>query len=236
MVKIMKIGICIAMQEEFSAIASILNFKNNNTTTPLDIKEYSYKNLEIVAIISKIGKSFSANATSILINQYKCDVILNIGSCGGVNGANVGDVILSNIAGYWDVDVRGFGYKLGQIPGCDENFLSTNNKIVWNTLIENIQSSKILSGFVISGDSFVSDDKLVEQIKNIYPDTLAIDMEGASIAQICNLYNKDFILVKKVSDKADKNATNSFKNEIINMEEKTSLIVKDILDYLNSIG
>jgi adenosylhomocysteine nucleosidase len=163
-------------------------------------------------------------------------VILNIGSCGGVNGANVGDIILSNIAGYWDVDVSGFGYKLGQIPGCAENFASNNNHINWNNLVKNIQSKEVLTGFVISGDSFVNDEKKVAEIKNIYPNTLAIDMEGASIAQICNLYNKDFILVKKVSDKADKNATHSFKNEIINMEEKTSTIVKDILDYLNYIA
>ncbi len=229
-IKGMKLGICVAMEEEFVAISSILSNKKS-LSNQLNINEYQYKNLDIVAIVSKIGKAYSSSATSILINQYKCDAILNVGSCGGVRDANVGDIIIATESGYWDVDVRGFGYKLGQIPGTSEYFKSSLNI---DEICSKITSHKVLQGFVASGDSFVNDANKVEQIKVMYNNILAIDMEGASIAQICSLYNIPYILVKKVSDKADKNATDSFREQITNMEQKTSDIVLNILDYLDS--
>lgn len=230
----MKIGIVVAMEEEFQALNSILQEKIENDAF-YKIYSSTYKNLELLGIISKIGKSATASATTHLINKHNPDFLINMGSCGGLNKAKVASIILSNTAGYCDVDVQAFGYKLGQLPQQPEFFESPNNKIDFKELLAFVNKNhSVLNGFVITADSFIASKEKVEEIKKIYQNTLAVEMEGASFAQTCNTYNKEFMLVKKVSDMADSDAGESFKDEINKMSENTADIIKEILDFISS--
>lgn len=229
----MRIGIVVAMEEEFQALNSIFQEKLEDDNF-YKIYSANYKNIEIFGIISKIGKAASASATTHLINKYNPDFLINMGSCGGLNTASISSIILSASAGYCDVDVQAFGYKLGQLPQQPEFFNSKDNTVKFNDLLSFVnQQHSVLNGFVVTGDSFIADPKKVEIIKNIYPNTLSVEMEGAAFAQVCTTYNKDFLLVKKVSDMADSDASESFKDEINKMSENTTDIIKSILDFLN---
>lgn len=234
----MRIGIIVAMEEEFQALNSIFQEKLEEDNF-YKIYSANYKNngksVEIFGIISKIGKSASASATTHLINKYNPDFLINMGSCGGLNNSSVSSIILSKSAGYCDVDVQAFGYKLGQLPQQPEFFESQDKTLNFTKLLDFVKKQhSVLSGFVVTADSFIADPNRVEIIKNIYPNTLAVEMEGASFAQVCNTYGKDFLLVKKVSDMADTDATKSFKDEINKMSENTTDIIKSVLDYLSA--
>jgi adenosylhomocysteine nucleosidase len=43
------------------------------------------------------------------------------------------------------------------------------------------------------------------------PDVLAVDMEGAAVAQVCKDYNIPFIVIRTISDKADHSAIIDFR-------------------------
>ncbi|MCM2991392.1 hypothetical protein M3580_19775, partial [Bacillus safensis] len=62
------------------------------------------------------------------------------------------------------------------------------------------------AGLVISGDRFVSSEQEVVA----QPDALAVEMEGAAIAQVCAEHDVPFALVRTISDTADDHATQSF--------------------------
>lgn len=50
----------------------------------------------------------------LLINNFKLDVIINIGFVGVLDESlNVGDVFISDDVKYYDVDVIVFGYEYG---------------------------------------------------------------------------------------------------------------------------
>ena len=226
----MHIGIIIAMEEELASISNAVPLTQVKQIFP--IYKARQKNLELSVIISKIGKAAAASATTYLIEKYNPDLIINIGSCGGLNKAKLASIIVSDVAAYHDVDVTGFGYKLGQLPGQNETFTANKNTYNCTDLHQYLKKDyPILDGTVITGDQFVNSQEDILAIKSIYPNTVAIDMEAAAIAQICNLYNKDFLLVKKVSDLADSNATSSFKEEIQKMNEKMPLLITKILEY-----
>ncbi len=229
----MKIGIIIAMEEE----ALALDFLNMQESCGNAHKTYTakYGMLDIVVMISKIGKAASAATTSYLINKYSVDFLLNLGSCGGLNNSAVGDIILSNTSGYCDVDVRVFGYKLGQMPQQAEFFKSCDTNNIFADLCKYLQTNKysIRQGFIITADSFISDSGIIKQIRDIYPNTLGVDMEGAAFAQTCNTYGKNFLLLKKVSDMADEDASKSFNKQINKMAENTSTVLRCIFDYYN---
>lgn len=234
----MRIGIVVAMEEEFQALNSIFQEKleeDNFYKIYSANYEKNGKNVEIFGIISKIGKAASASATTHLINKYNPDFLINMGSCGGLNNSVVSSIILSKSAGYCDVDVQAFGYKLGQLPQQPEFFESKDSIVNFSNLLNFVKSEhNVLSGFVITGDSFIADPAKVEVIKNIYPNTLAVEMEATAFAQVCTTYNKDFLLVKKVSDMADSDASTSFKDEINKMSENTTDIIKSVLDFLTA--
>ncbi len=53
---------------------------------------------------------------------------------------------------------------------------------------------------IASGDIFVSRSEDVARIKSLFPDALAVDMESAAIAHVCNMKNVPFFCMRVVSD------------------------------------
>lgn len=228
----MNLGIIVAMEEELAPILPLIPCQKVNKK-PFQLYSYKKENLQLSIIVSKIGKAAAAAATTYLIENYNPECIINIGTCGGVNNANLASIILANSAAYHDVDVTGFGYKLGQLPQQPEIFTNSNSTCNFQELSNFLKNSySILNGLIITGDQFVANKDRVNIIKNMYPSIVAIDMEAAAIAQVCLMYNKSFIFLKKVSDLADHEATDSFKDELTKMNQQIPQIVLDLLNYL----
>ena len=164
-----------------------------------------------------------------LIEKHKVDAIINIGSAGGVN-CQIGDLVISNKAFYHDVDVTAFGYNKGEIPKQPLIFTSLEQHLVLDNILNKLPAEiHFQQGVVATGDQFINDINKVNNIKQSYPQVKALEMEAAAIAQICYNYKKDFLLVKKISDLADSSASNSFKSEITNFDEKVGQLVKLII-------
>ncbi len=228
----MKIAIIIAMEEEFEAIKPLLN---NHIEEQYFIKTFKsqYKTLEIITLISGIGKVNSAIATTFAIQNYKVDFIINIGSCGGINGATVGSFVISNQACYSDVNVTAFGYKLGQIPGMPEIYSSKSDIISLDEIILSLTKKYIINqGVILTSDQFINSKEKVQDLKSCFKNSIAIEMEASAIAQCCYKFSKSYLFIKKVSDMADDDAQADFSSEILKMNENTTNLVDTILSKL----
>ena len=106
----------------------------------------------------------------------------------------------------------------------------------FDTLISQLHGKQtdLLTGTIITGDSFVNNINKVNTIKSIYPNTLAIEMEASSVALVCNTFNIPFLLVKKISDMADSKANESFKSNITNIDENLAKTIENILTIISS--
>ena len=62
----------------------------------------------------------------------------------------------------------------------------------------------VYSGLIVSGDQFVARKDQVDAIKEYFPDALCSEMEAATVAQVCTVFNKPFIIVRGLSDIFDK--------------------------------
>ena len=58
----------------------------------------------------------------------------------------------------------------------------------------------IHGGLICTGDKFITDRSELDEIKHNFPEGLAVDMESASIAQVCYLYQIPFISFRIISD------------------------------------
>ncbi|WP_241433552.1 5'-methylthioadenosine/adenosylhomocysteine nucleosidase [Listeria floridensis] len=170
---------------------------------------------EVVLFESGIGKVNAAVSTTILCDHYKPEVIINTGSAGGIGpDLNVGDVILSDQLSYGDVDATVFGYVFGQVPQMpavyqgDRSLLKKAERVYDEYLKET--ENKAVFGLVITNDSFISKDEQRELILANFPEVRAVEMEAAAIAQAAYRFDTPFLIIRAISDVADKEAAVSF--------------------------
>ena len=70
--------------------------------------------------------------------------------------------------------------------------------------------AQVHRGLIASGDRFVSSaaesSKLQQSLNNAGLDVLAVEMEGAAVAQVCFDFDVPFAAVRTISDRADDQA------------------------------
>jgi len=69
-------------------------------------------------------------------------------------------------------------------------------------------------GLVVSGDRFVCTLVESDRLRALLPDALAVEMEGAALAQVCHDFGRPFAIVRTVSDRADDAAHGDFQRFI----------------------
>ena len=200
------IGIIFAMEEELSSF-----LKNKEIIETREIYELKFYKLninfkEIIIVESGVGKVNSARTTQILIDNFKPNLIINIGVAGGLTDSiNILDIVIGEKLVQHDFDITIFNHPKGYIPKIGE-YVETNKDLV--NKIYNLGISlnlNIHKGIIASGDKFITDINERKQINNDY-NAICLEMEGASIAQVCKLCNTPFIVIRSISDSIEKNS------------------------------
>jgi adenosylhomocysteine nucleosidase len=179
----------------------------------------------------------SALATALLIQQFKPDAVINTGSAGGFDPQlNVGDVVISTEVRHHDVDVTAFGYEMGQVPQMPAAF-SANPALV-NAAEQSIQAlgfCQTKKGLIATGDSFICDPARIAVIRQQFPTMLAVEMEGAAIAQVCHMLNTPFVVIRSLSDIAGKESPQSFEAYLEVASKHSSAMVTELLTRLHGV-
>lgn len=197
-----RIGIIGAMAQEVNILASQLASAERTEHAGFVFHTGTLHGLEVVILQSGIGKVNAAVGTAILLERYQPDAIINTGSAGGfATDLAIGDVIISDEVRHHDVDATVFGYALGQVPGMPEAYPASEHlRSVARSAIAALGEVAVREGMVATGDSFMADPERVARIRAQFPTMLAVEMEGAAIAQTCHLYGCPFVVIRALSD------------------------------------
>lgn len=65
-------------------------------------------------------------------------------------------------------------------------------------------------GLIASGDQFITTNLELNQINDNLPDVLAVEMEGAAVAQVCFEFGVPFAIVRTISDNANEDSPVNF--------------------------
>lgn len=208
----MKIVIIGAMEQEIALIKAQIHGCETQQISFLTVYTGTIADNWVCLVQCGIGKVASAAATALVIQAFTPDAVINTGSAGGFDPElNIGDVVIATQLLYHDVDVTHFGYALGQVPKMPAYYESDSNliKLAQNAIAE-LPDVKVKTGLVCSGDSFVGSDEAADLIKTNFPTMAAVEMEGASIGQVCHQMNTPFVVIRSLSDIAGKSSTVSF--------------------------
>ncbi|HEO0315137.1 TPA: 5'-methylthioadenosine/adenosylhomocysteine nucleosidase [Streptococcus agalactiae] len=229
----MKIGIIAAMEEELKLLVENLEDKSQETVLSNVYYSGRYGEHELVLVQSGVGKVMSAMSVAILVESFKVDAIINTGSAGAVaTGLNVGDVVVADTLVYHDVDLTAFGYDYGQMSmqplyfHSDKTFVSTFEAV----LSKEEMISKV--GLIATGDGFIAGQEKIDVIKGHFPQVLAVEMEGAAIAQAAQATGKPFVVVRAMSDTAAHDANITFDEFIIEAGKRSAQVLMAFLKAL----
>ena len=229
----MKIGIIAAMPEELVYLIQHLENVKEETVLGNSYHTGNIGSVELVLVESGIGKVMSAMSVAILADHFKVDAVINTGSAGALAAdIEVGDVVIADKLAYHDVDVTAFGYEYGQMAQ-QPLYFETDKKFV--SLIQESLSKldqKWHLGLIVTGDSFVAGEDKIVAIKKHFPQVLAVEMEGAAIAQAAHALNLPFLVVRAMSDNANHEASISFDEFIVESGRRSA---QALLTLLKSI-
>ncbi|MGX6978425.1 5'-methylthioadenosine/adenosylhomocysteine nucleosidase [Vagococcus elongatus] len=222
----MRIGIIGAMAEEVVVLEKcLLEMKMWEEAGSHFYQGYIGEH-EVIVVQSGIGKVMAGMVATLLVSHYHVDVLLNTGSAGGIGeGLSIGDVIVSDRLAYNDVDVTAFGYAKGQMAGMPLYYEA--DKEVVEKILKAAEKTgmTVKKGLITTADSFIADQGKIAEIKSIFPDVLATEMEGAAIAQVATQYQVPFAVIRAISDVADEEASVSFDDFIIEAGKKSAEMV-----------
>lgn len=223
----MKIGIIGAMDEEIKMLREALEAPLSWERAGALFISGSIGNHEVIVVRSGIGKVAASLTTSLLIQQYGVNMVINTGSAGGIGaGLAVGDLVISEKLAYFDVDVTGFGYTYGQLPGGMPLYFEASRYLISEmTKAAQATNHNVKNGLIVTGDRFINDGHKVQEILGHFPDALACEMEGAAIAQTAKQFNIPFLVVRAISDTADHAATVSFDEFILEAGKRSAEMV-----------
>jgi adenosylhomocysteine nucleosidase len=180
----------------------------------------------VVLALTGIGKVAAATTAAAVVERFGARQLLFTGVAGGVGaGVQVGDVVVARQFLQHDMDVRPL-FPRWQVPGyaaptlaCDTAMSTALLAAAQDCVAQAAQWGEPLlaghapqahAGLVASGDQFIVSaavsGRITSELQAEGHLPLAVEMEGAAIAQACADYGIPFAAVRTISDRADDSA------------------------------
>jgi len=229
----MKIAIMGAMPEEIEPLLEKLDNIKRIDYADNRYYEATYNGVDVVVAYSKIGCAFSTLTATILIEHFGCDKLLFSGVAGAINSElKIGDLIYATKLCKHDLDITAFGHPHGFVPE-GKVFIYPDESLI--EVAKNVANKKqidLKGGVIATGDQFISSNDKKEWIKETF-NADAIEMEGYSVALVCDALNVPFFILRAISDSADMDASFDFDTFL----EKSAKVSADfILEMVENIS
>lgn len=204
------LGIIGAMEEEVEQLHAAMEVERKEEKAGMTFFSGTLEGVPVTIVQSGIGKVNAAVCAQILVDDFKINALINTGIAGSLKAKiDIADVVISSDALHHDMDATGFGYKKGQIPRMDVFAFEASKRLVEaakKACKIAVPEIGVHEGRIVSGDRFVSDKDIKEEIVNEFGG-FCTEMEGAAIAQAAYRNKIPFVIIRTISDKADDSAS-----------------------------
>jgi len=235
------------MHEELGALLALMPDEQRVRVAGRDFWAGHLHGRPVVAVLSRIGKVAAAITATVLLERFGVRAIVFTGVAGGLApGVNVGDVVVTTQMLQHDLDASPIFPKY-EVPlmglsrfAADAAIGDALAAVARETLRDpvalvgqeavdefGLHSPKVHRGLLVSGDRFVSTTAESEALQRALPDALAVEMEGAPVAQVCHDYGVPFAAMRTISDRADDAAHGDFSRFVAAVASRYSLALVD---------
>lgn len=243
----MTLAIVSAMREELSAVLALMPDEQRVVAGGREFHCGHLHGEPVVAVLSRVGKVAAATTATQLLERFGATRIVFTGVAGGLGeGVRVGDVVLADAFLQHDLDASPL-FPRHEVPlygrsrfAADATLNAQLHRALSRMLGDPartlgpatvaqfaLHAPRVHRGLVISGDRFVSASDESRALREALPDALAVEMEGAAIAQVCHDYGVPFAAVRTISDRADDAAHVDFMRFIAAVASRYSAALLD---------
>ncbi|HZE92074.1 MAG TPA: 5'-methylthioadenosine/adenosylhomocysteine nucleosidase [Rhizobacter sp.] len=196
---------------------------------------------EVVVVLSRIGKVATATTATLLLTEFGVDRIVFTGTAGGLaDGVRVGDVVVADTLLQHDMDASplfpryqvplyGTGEFAADAAMSQALFVAAQSAVKecdLTSLASGLATApRVHRGLMVSGDRFVSDRFGNDDLRSRLPAALAVEMEGAALAQVCHDFGVPFAVVRTISDRADDAAHIDFQTFVAEVASRYALAI-----------
>ena len=227
-----KVGIVVAMEEEFEAVESKMKDIEIKQIYNLRFTIGKIGKKECILVKSGVGKVHAARTTQVMVDKFDLEYIVNVGAAGSVNDMlQIGDVVIGKEVVQHDFDINAFGHSKGYITGvgnsvkCDETLVKEMKNMLEN---EPERNYKIKIGIIATGDIFCEDIAMKDKIRTKF-DADVVDMECGAIAQVAYLNEIPFIVIRSVSDTPNGENSSTFEQNLKLASKRCANLLRNFL-------
>lgn len=227
----MMLAIIAAMEEEVILLREKIHNLTIETIAGFEFYHGQIGQQKIVLLRSGIGKVNAAMSTTILIDRFTPQAVINTGSAGGFHtDLEVGDIVISQSVCHHDVDVTPFGYAFGQVPGLPACFVPDAELIKRaQCSIEALGEVGHMHGLIATGDRFMHIAEDVANTRDKFPEMIACEMEAAAVAQVCHRFATPFVVIRALSDIAGKENVLAFDAFLAQAADHSTRVVLEMI-------
>jgi adenosylhomocysteine nucleosidase len=204
---------------------------------------------DVVAVLSGIGKVAAATTATLLADAFGVSQLWFTGVAGGLGrDVRVGDVVVADALLQHDLDASPL-FPRHEVPGLGLSRLRPSVSLVarvadavadalapqaWAEGGElshvhlralGLSAPRVHTGLIVSGDQFVNSAEDADTLRHHLPDVLAVEMEGAAVAQVCVGFGLPNAIIRTISDRADASAHIDFTRFVDSVASPYSLAI-----------
>jgi len=239
-----RLGLVFAMEEEQQGLTDHLQDVQIHQIGKREYRSGTLWGVPCVCVLSGIGKVAAASTVTSLIQHFGVTEIVLSGVAGAADASlRVGDIVIADELIQHDMNAFPIFPKF-EIPRSGKSRFATSTQLsqqltqaaqifIAQQMNQHISTAsraqfglgqvQIMSGLIASGDQFIQDLQVLAELKQELPDLLAVEMEGAAIAQVCDDFEIPYAIMRTISDEANEHAHLDFKQFIHEVAAQYSL-------------
>lgn len=237
-----------ALQAEVDSLLDAAEEARQTHREPIRAWECTVDGIEVTIAIGRLGKVGAATTATLVHQWFQPRLIVFTGVAGGLDpGLGIGDIVIAertiqHDAGY--VDGRGLvRYQPGHVP-----FFNPTDRFGYEpsgALLERVLEAmedfeprpvlgrrpRVATGTILTGDQFVNDETTRQRLFGELGG-LAVEMEGAALAQTADILGIDHLVIRSVSDLAGAESIDDFARFLEDVAHNSAQLVRHLLPVL----
>lgn len=227
----MRLGIVSALHEEQAGLVEQLQDRKEEQRGMRHYYVGKLWGVDCVCVLSRLGKVAAAATVATLIERFGVTHIVFTGVAGGAGqGTHVGDVVVADALVQHDMDASPL-FPRFEVPLSGQSRFASDLHLTGHLLDAagrflaedlgsriaqadrrqfRLQAPRLHRGLIASGDEFIGSRRRLSELTSALPDLLAVEMEGAAVAQVCFEFGVPFAVIRTISDGADEDAPVDF--------------------------
>lgn len=242
----MRLGIISALSEEQQGLVEAMQSPYKLIHGQREYWVGQLWEIDAVCVLSRIGKVAAAMTATTLVEKFGVTHILFTGVAGaGDKTVNVGDIVVADALVQHDMDASPL-FPRFEVPltglthfqadhrlnarvldaahaFLDEDFMEAID--AGEKTVFRLTQPRIHRGLIASGDQFIKNSAHIDGLNAALPGLVAVEMEGAAVAQVCYELDVPCAVIRTISDNANEHAATDFMRFVKSVAARYALYI-----------